>query len=148
MRRGLVITVAAMGLLVAGAPAASAATKWAIQLTPLPAGANTGALNAVSCTAAASCTAVGSAGTHIRHGELNTPLAEHWDGSTWTLQPMPSPAGLTGVNLRGVSCAAAASCTAAGIYTTGSGTGTMILPFAEHWDGSTWTVQLMPLPPA
>ena len=146
MRRGLVITVAAAALLAAGAPAASASTRWAIQPTPIPARANEGALNGISCAAAASCTAAGFYGTRIRGGDLISPLAEHWDGSTWAIQLMPSPAGATGTGLNGVSCASAASCTAVGFYTTGSGAGTMELPLAEHWDGSTWAIQLMPSP--
>lgn len=162
MRRGLLITAAAAllgtgipaGLLGTGIPVASAAvpaasvsTKWSIQPTPLPTGANDGPLNGVSCIAAANCTAVGAFGTRISgKGELNSPMAERWNGSTWSVQPMPSPSGSTGVSLTGVSCAAADSCTATGEYTTGSGTRTQILPLAEHWDGSAWAAQPMPLP--
>jgi hypothetical protein len=146
MRRSLAITVVAVGmLLVSGAPQAHASDMWAIQPTPLPAAGKSGALYGVSCTAVASCTAVGWYASHGGMG-AGLPLAEYWDGSTWAVQPMPSPSGSTGVNLNQVSCTSAGSCTAVGDYTTGSGERAELFPLAEYWDGSTWAVQPVPSP--
>jgi hypothetical protein len=98
-------------------------STWTIQSTP-----NGGdSLNAVSCTSATACTAVGS-------GNGGT-LAERWDGSTWTIQTTPN---VSGGDLEGVSCTSATACTAVG---AGSG-GTL----AERWDGTSWTIQTIPNP--
>ena len=56
------------------------------------------ALNAVSCTAANACTAVGGQG-----------IALAWNGSVWSSQQTP-----TASVLRGVSCTSATVCTAVG----------------------------------
>jgi RHS repeat-associated protein len=87
---------------------------------------------AVSCSAANACTAVGYAqlpdGTDIA-------LAQGWNGSSWSAQPVVNPNGDTTVVLEGVSCTAANACIAVG-YHYGSYSQTL----AEQWDGSSWTV--------
>jgi hypothetical protein len=145
MRRGVMITAVTAALMICAVPGASASSGWTIQPTPSPTDGVDGQLLAVSCPSAASCTAVGGYGVHPEIGEGAT-LAEHWDGgSSWTIQETPSPPGTYWSELTGVSCASATSCTAVGDYQlTDHGES---LPFAEHWDGSTWNVQTMPSPP-
>ena len=70
---------------------------WTAQSTPNPQG-DFNQLNAVSCTSAAACVAVGDNG-----------LVERWDGATWAIQATPSTGGLLAV-----SCTSAAACTAVG----------------------------------
>src|SRR5262249_44337171 len=65
------------------------------------------------------------------------PLAERWDGTSWSLQQAPAPAGSQGAFLAGVSCPSATSCTAVGGYQANSVPRTL----AEAWDGSSWSVQ-------
>jgi hypothetical protein len=108
---------------------------WMVQPTPSPGGANDSELLAVSCVSAASCTAVGDDGGG---SGASVTLAEHWNGSAWTTQPTPIPAGANDSQLLAVSCPSAASCTAVGH------SGTSLL--AEHWNGSTWTIQPVPSP--
>jgi hypothetical protein len=48
------------------------------------------------------------------------PLADAWDGTSWTIQPTPRLAGSVSSVLSGVSCPAAGACTAAGSYTNRS----------------------------
>src|SRR6516165_4348081 len=76
----------------------------------------------------------------------NSTLAEHWDGTSWTVEPSPDPAGTTVTDLVGVSCASPASCTATGLYDKKTGGSAHEVPLAEHWNGSSWTVQTAPLP--
>jgi hypothetical protein len=115
-------------------------STWAVQPVPLPSGSRKGVLYAVSCTSAASCTATGL----YTKSRATVALAEYWNGSTWTIQPTPSPSGSEGASLTGVSCTLAASCTAVGYYSTSS---EPELTLAEYWDGSTWTIQPTPTPP-
>jgi hypothetical protein len=96
----------------------------------------------VSCASADSCTLVGAFG--IVSSQVGSPLAEHWDGSAWTVQTVPAPAGSKGdfVGLSAVSCASPASCTAVGNY--GSPASPNKVPLAEHWNSSTWKIQKLP----
>jgi hypothetical protein len=100
-------------------------SSWTTRTTPNPSGATNSRLNAVSCTSATACIAVGSSN--------GATLAERWDGSTWTIQTTPSSG-----SLNGVSCTSATACTAVGSSNR--------LPLAERWDGSTWTTQSVTTP--
>jgi hypothetical protein len=64
----------------------------------------------VSCASATFCIAVGDATGSA--GQV--PLAVAWDGTSWTIQQIPSPAG--GGVLDGVSCTSASACVAVGNY--------------------------------
>jgi hypothetical protein len=94
------------------------------------------------------------------------PLAEHWTGGTWTIEPAlrqpvhtlerqhlddpacPNPATpqsgfLTG--LWGVSCPAASSCTAAATFAPTNFTASAA---AEYWNGTAWKIQATAQPTA
>lgn len=62
-------------------------------------------------------------------------IAERWNGTTWTVQPTPSPAGEAG--LSAVACSGPASCAAVGLTSTNGG-GKVL---AERWNGTKWQVQ-------
>ena len=111
-------------------------TSWTI-LSPLSPASHP-VLTGVSCTSATACTAVGS----YSPGSTSLPLAERRDGSTWTIQPMPTPSTATFSTLTAVSCTSVTSCTAVGSYIAGSGSATL----AERWDGTGWTIQPTPAP--
>ena len=91
--------------------------RWAIQTVPSPSGAIFTTLGAVSCRFAAACTAVGNAGG----SGASQPLAEHWNGTRWTIAAtVPFPhAQLT--ELGSVSCPVRGSCVAVGSLVTGPG---------------------------
>jgi hypothetical protein len=108
-------------------------TSWAIQRTPHTTGRHI--LLSVSCPSVTSCTAVGRG---------RAPLAERWDGTRWTIEPVPFPAGSSNAQPRAVSCASSTSCTAVGLYYEPQNDNE--LPLAEHWNGTSWTVQHIPLP--
>jgi hypothetical protein len=115
-------------------------TAWSLQPVPGPPGAFTSALTGVSCSAVNACTAVG---TFSGHGE-DLPLAERWNGSAWSIQPVPSPTD-EGGKLLGVSCSAASACTAVGQFLDHAAAQTFAL--AERWNGTAWQVQRSPTPP-
>jgi hypothetical protein len=100
---------------------------------PAPAGPNA-IFNAVSCTSATACTAVGN----------QTPtktLAERWNGRTWHLQATPNPAGAQSITLGGVACPARTACTAFGLNGIGLGAPVTV---AERWSGGRWRIQPTP----
>jgi len=61
----------------------------------------------------------------------------------WAIQATPNPSGAMFPSFNDVSCASATSCTAVGVYTTGSGISRTL---AEHWNGSKWAIQTTPDP--
>jgi hypothetical protein len=125
LRKLAVMTAATAALLTwAAAVPAVAQTGWALQSVSNPTSQDD--FFGVSCASAASCMAVGNqtaSGT-------TTPLAEYWNGSTWTAQTTP---GSSGSQLTGVSCTSSSSCTAVGFSSTTT--------LADYWNGSTWTAQ-------
>jgi hypothetical protein len=107
---------------------------WTALTTPNPsivAGLGS-ALAGVSCTTASACTAVG----YSYFGNTQEPLAERWNGTSWSIQTTPKPSG--GGSLSSVSCTAANACTAVGASNTGA--------LVARWNGSTWAIQSTPKP--
>ena len=115
-------------------------TTWTVQSTPNPPSYSLAGLSGVSCPAATTCTAVG----HYLNTEetANFVLAERWNGSTWSLQTLPHPAGVTSSSLNGVSCSSAALCTSVGDMERGG----VVLTRAERWNGTVWALQTSPNP--
>jgi hypothetical protein len=109
---------------------------WTVQPTPNPRGAAASALNGVSCSSGSACTGVGQFVT--KSGAQQT-LAEHWNGSSWRIQPTPNPAGSPSSRLFAVACPAAGSCTAVGAANS--------KVLVERWDGARWRIQPAPVPP-
>jgi len=74
-------------------------------------------------------------------GSNGTALTVHWDGTAWT--EVPNPGGGAGT-VTGLSQAAAVSST--DIWASGDLTfaGGGFFNFAEHWDGTSWTVSPIP----
>ncbi len=115
-------------------------TAWTVQATPSPPGSAFSQLNSVWCTSATRCTAVGQ---YRSSAGVEMTLAEYRKGSTWAVQATPNPAGSTSSDLQGVSCHSDVSCTATGHYVSSTGA---TVTLAEHWNGSTWTIQDTPNP--
>ncbi len=133
---GLVLSV----VLPLATPAGAAGSGWTI----IPsANANPSQLNSlgrVSCVTASDCWAVGSVGI----GSFNsTTLAEHWNGSAWSIVPTPNPSTSTLNVLSGVDCVSSVDCWATGL---GNGTSTTDQTLAEHWNGSAWSIVTTPNP--
>jgi hypothetical protein len=106
-------------------------------------------LNSVSCPAANGCMAVGWFLGQIPGTSAfqNFTLAEHWNGSTWTIVPSPSPklpGG--GALLSSVSCTSTTSCMAVGQSQVFHEPGGFVIlhPFAESWNGTKWSVVATP----
>jgi RHS repeat-associated protein len=99
-----------------------------------PTGSTNVKLNSVSCTAATTCTAVGS---YTDSTGRTVTLAESWNGSAWSIQTTANPATGT-TELLGVSCTSATSCTAVGKQSSGT--------FAERWNGTSWSISSTPNP--
>jgi hypothetical protein len=112
-------------------------TSWTVVKTPALPGKSQASFGPVACSAANSCTILGSYRTSS--GGVAS-FAEHWNGASWTVQNIPG----SGFYLLGaLSCPSATSCTAVGYYLNSAGTA---LTLAEHWDGTAWKIQPTPNP--
>jgi hypothetical protein len=78
----------------------------------------------ISCAATTDCVATGSYSSST--GNVTKTLAEHWNGTTWSIQATPNPSGTTTASLYGVSCPSGAGCTAVGSYASPAVTGQML----------------------
>jgi hypothetical protein len=109
-------------------------TQWALESTPMPPHTRSSSFSAVSCLTGTTCVAVGSftdgTGTHL--------IADQWNGTSWAIQILPTPAGATSMQLTGVSCPSSTACTAVGFYQNGSGNDST---FAEGWNATSWAIQ-------
>jgi hypothetical protein len=147
---GVACTAVGQGLNPAGDPVPLAevwkGTSWSIQSTPARIGVRTAELNAVSCTSATACTAVGSFGSYYpaTGTSRSSALAERWDGTSWSIQSVPSPPNGQDSTLSAVSCSSTTACTAVG--SAAATPDAIPEPFAEHWDGTGWSVQTIPAP--
>lgn len=105
-------------------------TQWTVSPTP---NASTG-LTSVSCISTTWCMAVGGTGPK--------PLAERWNGSSWSVLTTGSPGSVSNL-LLGVSCASTTFCVAVGgLFTDINHESTLI----ERWNGTAWAVAASPNP--
>jgi hypothetical protein len=116
-------------------------SRWRIETLATPPGAEATALFGVSCATTRACMAVGFA-SYPRQGIL--PLAERWDGGTWSSVRMPLPVSTAnGTDPAAVACTSPSSCTAVGNYFQPNEHSTA---FAEVWNGVGWRNLAVPTP--
>lgn len=111
----------------------SSGTWELLHAVPVPAGATSTTLAAVSCTASNACTAVGS---YLNAASENHTLAERWNGTEWAIQTGATVEGSP--TLSGVSCTSATACVAVGLHNHFPSGQTTV---AETWNGTKWSVQ-------
>jgi hypothetical protein len=109
-------------------------TSWSIVASPNPSGVQQSELNDLSCTSSSACTAVGEYIDGSSGGDDT--LAEAWNGSSWSIETIPTPSG--GGILSGVSCTTVGICSAVGEAVTQA--------LAEEWNGSSWSIETVPNP--
>ncbi|MGO9874508.1 MAG: hypothetical protein ACLPVY_11970 [Acidimicrobiia bacterium] len=115
--------------------------SWSLTANPTPPGAVLWYLSAVSCVGATDCNAVGIYQTIIGQGDSRHLLAEHWNGTRWSVVAIPS---LSRAVLSAVSCSSASNCFAVGGQNGAYGTQQ---PLVEHWNGKSWSIIATPEPP-
>jgi hypothetical protein len=116
-------------------------STWSV--TPSPNPADESILQAVSCVSPSACMAVGDTQEpDVGFSSSFAPLAEWWNGSTWTISPVID----FNAQLTGVSCTTgtvAVECVAVGYIQSTS----TIQPggiLIETWNGSSWSVSVGP----
>jgi hypothetical protein len=110
--------------------------------------------DSVTCSGPSNCWAVGFSGPNQVQYNLfpgvypavsgSAALVEHWNGSTWTIAPLPGAASPLGQYLSAVSCTDSSSCWAVGATMDAEGRPSTTL--VEHWNGSAWSTTPSPDP--
>lgn len=116
-------------------------TKWRVVPIPNPVMAGLIQLSGLSCSSASACTAVGQ---YIPNGtRFVSQLVESWNGTKWSIVPIPTPAGATSVVLSGVSCTSGKTCTVVGGYEKSDGHNETMV---ESGNGKGWRIVPTPNP--
>lgn len=89
--------------------------------------------------------AVGSSSSGVAPYQVHG-LAEHWNGSTWTIVPVPQSPKHSSTTLSGVSCTSSTFCIAVGSSGPDAGLATAVSTAAEQWNGASWSVAPTPDP--
>jgi hypothetical protein len=117
----------------------TSAGPWKIKETPNPKEASA-RLYDVSCNPSTkACTAVGKSAS----SGVDSPLAQRWNGTSWSEQTAGKKSGSTHNRLFGVDCPSEIRCIAVGDYQNSEG-GPATL--GELWNESKWGVQTTPVP--
>jgi len=132
------------------APIAGACASWVEEPTPIPNPEYT-ILRDLSVIGADDVWSVGHYKSTPPGSSEQFTLAMHWDGALWSTVPTPSPAPAPGMSndyLWAVDSIASDDVWAGGeqnMQVPGGWVGSQ--PFAIHWDGSSWTEVVTPIPP-
>jgi hypothetical protein len=117
--------------------------QWTIVPSYATASPNGAWLSGVSCVTADDCWAVGS--TTDSSGGPSGNLVENWDGTSWSVEPAPGPAGTPGA-LTGVVCLGTTECWASGAAGQFGEGGSNLepAPEIEAWNGTNWSLEPSP----
>jgi hypothetical protein len=119
-------------------------SAWSSQQTAKPLASTGRHFNGVSCPSATACFAVGRL---VDRTAAPVALAERWNGSSWSVQPVSTPGGRSYPSLlAAVSCTSATACTAVGSYASLTNE-SVDSPLIERWNGSSWSIQKAGVPP-
>lgn len=106
--------------------------SWTTVATPPVPGSAAG-LFGVTCASSVDCWTVGSYFTSLDPPATQT-LAEHWDGTEWTVVTTPSLPDNQYNFLNATTCVSSNDCWAVGDTANYGET------LAEHWDGTSWSI--------
>jgi hypothetical protein len=108
-----------------------------------PPGAQSADLTGLTCLSGSFCMAVGGTGSFTPTGITSRPIAESWDGASWSIVPLGDPPPAYQEALGSVSCIDATHCVAVGGYRQEH---SRWHPLAATWDGTSWAFAVLPEP--
>ena len=138
----MVVIVA--GLVMGVTPGGTATSGWYVATTPDGEG-DAIALGS-SCPDAQQCMAVGLSIANIASSGTFSPLAEFWNGASWSLGPQPLVPPGAGGGLFDVSCPNGSDCWAVGAVVGVAGNGNASATLIENWNGVSWSIVPSPTP--
>jgi hypothetical protein len=95
-------------------------SNWSVQNVPVPSG-NTSQFSSVSCSTTQFTIGCNAAGFVTKNG-ISLPMAENWNGSSWSVKPTQSPdPNVSRSTFSSVSCSSLITCMGVGFYDTSTG---------------------------
>jgi hypothetical protein len=125
------------------------ANKWSLTEPPMPAGATSSSLFAISCPKVGSCVAVGR---FVAASGAWLPYVDVLANRTWKAKAVPGKGGFINVGLYGVSCVSMTECVAVGAASMNTSpnpfcaTNCGEAPVVEELIGTKWTESTPPSP--
>jgi hypothetical protein len=118
-------------------------SSWTVVTSANTSARESNTLTAVTCTASNDCWSVGyhDVGTPVGGAAPQATLAEHWDGTSWSIVSSPNPTPNFDI-LSSVTCTSTSDCEAVGI----AAVGLLYQTLVEHWNGNSWTATASPNP--
>jgi hypothetical protein len=116
-------------------------TAWKIVPSPSFMTGGDGIQNSLNGVAAAAPSNVWAVGFHTAANGAFLTLIEHWNGTSWSASPSPSPSGTANI-LNAVAATGPADVWAVG-YQNGGGS----QPLIEHYNGTSWSTVPSPTRP-
>jgi hypothetical protein len=139
------VLLASLGLTAPGAPSLAAQAcdaAWNVVQSPNAGGEVDNGLSSLAVVSPTDIWAVGNRGTY---GAARSTLAEHWNGSTWSVSPTPN--GPNEVNwLLGADAVASNNVWAVGYSATNPPEQSFRRTLIERWNGNSWSVVPSPNP--
>jgi hypothetical protein len=117
---------------------------WSVVPVPTPAGSASSQLSGISARSPSDIWAVGSFTTVIGTTVQGRTLAEHWNGTAWSI--VPSRNATTSNLLTGVAAVAGNDAWAVGYTITTDGSNQPDRTLIEHWNGTAWSIVASPSP--
>jgi len=114
-------------------------STWSTVTSPNAGPAQSNTLQSVECSMASDCWAVGDyVAPATKKTQIDHSLAEHWDGSAWSIVASPSLKAEQSNGLYSVTCTSSTNCWAVGTIFSSSRSPEQTL--AEYWNGSVWAL--------
>jgi putative hemolysin len=110
--------------------------SWGLVSSPNTSTTQDNNLSGVSCVSSSFCMATG----FYNNGTSDQTLIERWNGNSWSRVSSPNGSSTQYNFLDGVSCLSSSFCMAAGLYSNGSTSQTLV----ERWNGSGWSLVSSP----
>jgi hypothetical protein len=114
-------------------------TAWRQLHVPTP-GLGLGTLHAVTSVSSTNVWAAGTFDTFdkVRHRDVDHPLFMHWNGTSWSHVPSPTPPSNGTIVMSGVSAASASDIWAVGEVQIQGSAGSSARTLIMHWNGHNW----------
>lgn len=147
-RSPLVVSwVVGAAVLLATTPATAASSVWSVVPTPNPAEGGRNVTENVQFYGSSSSSASDSWGVGLSQGKKakEFPLAEHWNGTSWTPTTVPVPTGRQGW-LQGVYDLSPTNAWAVGLSEPNNQGNSGLATLIEHWNGTDWSIVTSPNP--
>jgi hypothetical protein len=107
--------------------------SWSIMNAPNPEDTGRAGFTGIACPSEDSCFASG----YYETDDGNRAVIERWNGTQWSIVPVPVPSGSHFSGLGAVSCPTRTACYAVG----GGMTHGSSYALVEYWNGNTWKIQ-------